>query len=302
MTSFADALDRGGVVLDGGLGTLLESRGNDLSSSLWSARLLLENPAEIREAHAEYFRAGADVAITASYQVTYEALARRDIFGAAADAVLRSSVDLAIEARDSTREEAHGRRGWVAASVGPYGAMLADGSEYSGDYGLTVSQLRAWHRRRIEVLTATAADLLAVETIPSLAEVEAVALEIAGAGMPAWISLTSAFGALRSGESLAEAYRIASGPDEVVAVGVNCTEPHDVAEAIAAARQVTDKPVIVYPNSGEQWDAKNRRWMGSAEFSHELVREWIEAGAAAVGGCCRVGPTQVAAIAATVRG
>ena len=111
MTSFADALDRGGVVLDGGLGTLLESRGNDLSSSLWSARLLLENPAEIREAHAEYFRAGADVAITASYQVTYEALARRDIFGAAADAVLRSSVDLAIEARDSTREEAHGRRG-----------------------------------------------------------------------------------------------------------------------------------------------------------------------------------------------
>ncbi|TXN30366.1 homocysteine S-methyltransferase [Lacisediminihabitans profunda] len=302
MTSFAAALARGGVVLDGGLGTLLESRGNDLSSTLWSARLLLENPAEIRDAHAEYFRAGADVAITASYQVSYEALARRGHAGAAADAVLRSSVRLAIEARDATREEAHGRPAWVAASVGPYGAMLADGSEYSGDYGLTVPQLRQWHRRRIQVLAASAADLLAVETIPSLAEAEAVALEIAGTGKPAWISLTSAFGALRSGDSLVEAYRIASDPAEVVAVGVNCTDPHDVATAIAAARQVTDKPVIVYPNSGEQWDAKNRRWMGSAEFPHELVREWIAAGAAAVGGCCRVGPTQVAAIAATVRG
>jgi homocysteine S-methyltransferase len=302
MTSIADALAAGGVVLDGGMGTLLESRGNGLSSSLWSALMLLDDPAAIRDAHAEYFLAGADVAISASYQVSYEALGERGLNDADADAVLRRSVELAIDARDSTREEAHGRHAWVAASVGPYGAMLANGSEYRGDYGLTVAELRSWHRRRIAVLAATNADLLAAETIPSLAEVEAIAREVDGAGRPAWISVTSAFGALRSGESLAEAYAIASQPKEVVAVGVNCTDPHDVAAAIEAARQVTSKPFIVYPNSGEQWDAKNRRWMGPAAFPHALVQEWIDAGATAVGGCCRIGPVQIAQIAAAVRG
>ncbi|QNE48013.1 homocysteine S-methyltransferase [Glaciihabitans sp. INWT7] len=291
--SIGAALRLGGVLLDGGLGTQLETRGHDLSSSLWSARLLLENPGAVLDAHREYFRAGADVAISASYQVSHDALASTGRDAGAVDDLLRLSVSLASQARDEIRPD-----GWVAASVGPFGASRADGSEYRGDYGLTVGELRQWHRRRLQVLIDTRADVLAVETIPSLAEVEAIVSEIDGTGMPAWISVTSAAGLLRSGESLERAFEIASDIEEVIAVGVNCTHPRDVAAAIVAARRMTSVPVIVYPNSGEDWDAVGRRWTGEPGLSGSLVQEWIALGAGAVGGCCRIGPAQIASLAA----
>jgi homocysteine S-methyltransferase len=297
VTSLIAALADGPVVLDGGLGTLLESRGHDLTSDLWSARMVLDHPAEVRKAHADYFAAGAQVAITASYQVSYESFELAGLERSEIDGVLRNTVQLAGEARDES-----GRDGWVAASIGPYGAMLADGSEYRGDYGLSVDELRAWHRPRLSVLAETSADAFAVETIPSLAEVEAIAREIEGLGKPAWISVTAAFGALRSGESLTEAYSIAASVDEVIGVGINCSDPLEVKDAIGLARSVTDKPFVAYPNSGEQWDAKNGRWMGEPSFPDWLVRSWIEDGAALVGGCCRVGPAEIARIAAVVEG
>jgi homocysteine S-methyltransferase len=297
MTALASALAHGGVVLDGGLGTLLEARGHDLSSSLWSARLLMERPEAILDAHREYFRAGADVAISASYQVSYDALAAGGHDAGAVDDLLRLSVSLAGEARDEIRPG-----GWVAASVGPFGAARADGSEYRGDYGLTVAELRDWHRRRLEVLIDTEADVLAVETIPSLAEVEAIVREIDGTGKPAWICVTSADGLLRSGESLQRAFEIASDADEVIAVGVNCTHPRDIAAAIAAAREASSVPVIVYPNSGETWDAVGRRWAGEPGLSGALVKQWIALGVAAVGGCCRIGPEQIASLAGRAAG
>ncbi|MET1042791.1 MAG: homocysteine S-methyltransferase [Microbacteriaceae bacterium] len=291
MTSLADALARGPVILDGGLGTLLESEGHDLSSDLWSARLLVENPAAIRHAHEQYFAAGAQVAITSSYQVSFEGLARRGIVGADAERVLRLSVQLATDARpDGDR--------WVAASVGPYGAMLADGSEYRGDYGLSAEQLRAWHRPRMRVLADSGADVLAIETIPCLAEVQAVLAELHDTRHPGWLAVTAAHGTLRSGESLTEAYALADEVDEIVAMGINCADPYDVAAAIDAARSVTAKPLVVYPNSGERWDTKNHAWIGEPGFPDSLVRGWIDAGARLVGGCCRVAPEQIRRIAA----
>jgi homocysteine S-methyltransferase len=293
--SLTDALAAGPVVLDGGLGTLLEHRGQDLSSALWSARMLIESPDVIRAAHREFFAAGAQVGISASYQVSYEGLAAIGIDRAETERLLRLSVSLVADARVDA-----GGSGWVAASVGPYGAMLADGSEYRGDYGLTVAQLRAWHAPRLRVLADAGADVLAIETIPCLAEVEAVLAELDGSGTPAWLAVTAAMGALRSGESLADAYALADSVDEIIGVGINCSDPLDVASAIEAARSVTSKPIVVYPNSGEQWDAKNRSWMGQAGFPASLVREWREAGATLIGGCCRVGPTEIAGIAAAL--
>lgn len=295
MTSLADALAEGPIVLDGGLGTLLEQRGHDLGSSLWSARMLLERPEAVRSAHREYFSAGARVGISASYQVAFETLAAAGVDADGVDDLLRLSVRLVAEARDET-----GVDGWVAASIGPYGATLADGSEYRGDYGLSVTGLRTWHRRRLEVLAASGADLLAVETIPSVAEVEAIALELAGAGTPAWLCVTSVGGTMRSGEPLADAFTIAADVDEIVAIGINCTDPVELLETIRVARRVTGKPVVVYPNSGERWDASTRTWHGTADFSAGMVQDWLDAGAALVGGCCRVGPDQIAGIAAAV--
>lgn len=295
MPSVFDSLATRPRVLDGGLGTLLEQRGHDLSSALWSTRALLDDPDAVRAAHADYLAAGAEIVTTGSYQLGFDQLATQGMDAAAVDALLASSVRLAREARDAV-----GREAWVAASVGPFGAMRADGSEYTGRYGVDVSELRDWHRPRLKALAAAGTDLLAVETIPSLAEIEAITAELSGIGAPAWVSVTPAFGRLRSGERLEEAFAVAAAVDEVVAVGVNCCDPVEVSPAIAAARAVTDKAVVVYPNSGEQWDAGNRRWIGRPGVPADLVSEWLDAGATIVGGCCRIGPVEIAQIAAVV--
>lgn len=280
----AAELDRRVVVLDGGLATELERRGADLSSSLWSARLLRDDPGEIVDAHRAFVEAGAEVVTSASYQASFEGL------GDDAELLMRLSVRLAREAAPR----------WVAASIGPYGAMLADGSEYRGDYGLSVSELRLWHRRRLAVLADAGADVLAVETIPCLAEVEAVCAELAALDVPAWVSVTCAGERTRAGEPAAEAFAIAAECRPVIAVGVNCTEPADVAALVSSAAR-SGKPVVVYPNGGEAWDAKQRRWVGPGQFTPDTVPDWIAGGARLVGGCCRVRPEDIAAIATHVR-
>jgi homocysteine S-methyltransferase len=190
----------------------------------------------------------------------------------------------------------------VAASVGPYGAVLADGSEYRGDYGLTVAQLRQWHRPRLAVLADAGADLVAIETIPCAAEAEAVLAEIDGSGVPAWLSLSCvrSSGALRTraGEPAAEVFAMTAGVAEIVAVGVNCCDAEDAGDLVSAAVTTSGRPGVVYPNSGEGWDADARRWTGPGTFRPELVASWTAAGAALVGGCCRVGPEAIAAVRA----
>ena len=263
-TRFRAALDAGEtILLDGGLATQLEADGHDLSDALWSARLLLEEPEAIVRAHLAYFRAGARVATTASYQATFEGFARRGIAHDEAAALMRRSVDLADEARtrDTAEREAAGTPAeaprFVAASVGPYGAMLADGSEYRGRYGLSVAQLRDFHRERLAVLASTGADVLAVETIPELEEAVAVADLLAGTpDAVAWVSFACADGGhIRSGAPLEEAVAAVDGVPGVVAVGINCTPPEHVEEAIARIAAVSRLPIVVYPNSGEGWDA-----------------------------------------------
>ncbi|THG32370.1 homocysteine S-methyltransferase [Naasia lichenicola] len=287
------ALASGPIVLDGGLGTLLEAHGHDLSSGLWSARLLAERPEVIADAHREFVDAGARIVISASYQSTFEGYAGIGIDATQASALMRISVDLA-------RSAAADRQAWVAASVGPYGAMLADGSEYRGDYGMSVDELRDWHRPRIAALASAGADLLAAETIPCLAEVQAVAAEFDAAGAPGWISITVHDGRLRSGESMADAFRIAASFPAVLAIGVNCSAPAEISDALRIARETTDLPFVAYPNSGEGWDATNRTWLGSAAFPDTLVRDWLDGGASVIGGCCRVGPAQIRGMADVV--
>lgn len=285
MADFREALAEGVILLDGGLATQLEARGHDLADELWSARLLLDDPEEITAAHRDFAAAGARVAITASYQVSYAGLARRGLDQQGADGLLRRSVALA--------REAMGPDGFVAASVGPYGAALADGSEYRGDYGLTVAELRGWHRDRLRTLADAGPDMLAVETLPCLAEVEAVVAELDGLGVPAWISLTGAGPRTTNGEPLAEAFAVAASVAEVVAVGVNCCDPRGVTEQVELAA-ATGLPAVAYPNSGEGWDAQARAWTGERGLDPELVTEWIDAGARLVGGCCRVRPEDIA--------
>jgi homocysteine S-methyltransferase len=294
--ALADAMRDGVVVLDGGLATLLEAHGHDLSSDLWSARLLLDQPGAVVAAHREFYAAGAQVATTASYQVSFPGFAARGLGAAETVAALQRSVALAEAARAAMPAD---RPRWVAASVGPYGAALADGSEYRGDYGRSVAQLRTWHRPRLQALMDTTADVLALETIPCLAEVEALLAEVDGTGVPCWLSLTCSGATTRAGEPVDEAFAMAADVAEVVAVGVNCVDPAEVTELVARAAAMTGRPAVAYPNSGEVWDADARAWRGPVSFPASSVQEWSAAGARLLGGCCRVLPATISRISAT---
>ncbi|MFD5010905.1 homocysteine S-methyltransferase [Streptomyces chartreusis] len=298
--TLAEALAAGTVVLDGGMSNQLESAGHDLSDELWSARLLAEVPEAITEAHLAYFEAGADVAITAGYQATFEGFAKRGIGRQRAAELIALSVELAREAVGRARAEGIARPLWVAASVGPYGAMLADGSEYRGRYGLSVAELERFHRPRLEVLAGARPDVLALETVPDTDEAEALLRAVRGLGVPAWLSYSVAGDRTRAGQPLEEAFALAAGVDEVIAVGVNCCAPEDVEGAVETAVRVTGKPVVVYPNSGEAWNAEARAWDGRSTFTAEEVQGWRASGARLIGGCCRVGPEVIGSIARTL--
>ena len=294
------------LILDGGLATELERRGHDVSGSLWSAAILRTAPEAIEQVHYDYYAAGAQVAISASYQASYEGFAAAGIDSEETTALLKRSVGLAISARarylrDHPRNE---RCLLVAASVGPYGAISHDGAEYRGDYSLSVSQLVDFHARRFDILAAAGADLLACETVPALDEARAFTQLLSRQpGTLAWISFTSPDGRHTShGEPLVDCARTLDAVANVIAVGVNCVKPEVVGEAIAALRAGTGKTIVVYPNSGERWSGVTHDWHGAPdrESLGSLAPGWIRAGARFIGGCCRTGPADIAALAAAV--
>lgn len=294
------------LVLDGALATELERRGADLRDALWSARLLLEQPALIREVHLDYFRAGADVATTASYQASFEGFARRGLSADDAAALMRLSVQLACEAREQAlaeRPEGDARPApLVAASIGPYGAMLADGSEYRGGYALDEAALMAFHRPRLQVLASAGADLLACETLPCLAEARALArLMDELPGCHGWISFSCRDGEHNcQGERLADCVAALEGFDSVVAVGINCTAPQHLPSLLLQARSRSSKPLLAYPNAGEVWDAQAKQWLPGEACGHrpfaDMAMDWAGAGARLIGGCCRTTPEDIAAL------
>jgi homocysteine S-methyltransferase len=291
----------GVVVLDGGLATELEKAGFDLDHPLWSARLLMTAPEAIARVHRSYLEAGADCITSASYQGTFAGFAREGRSRAEADWLLRQSVALALGERDRFWADARHRAGrlrpLVAASVGPYGAFLANGAEYTGGYDRDEAGLREFHRERLALLAASDADLLACETIPSAAEARALAALLAeSAGLPAWVSFSCRDGErLRDGTPLADSVRLLDLLPRVLAIGVNCTAPEHVESLLRVAAAATAKPLVAYPNSGESYDAARKAWGGSAVTASwgELGRVWRQAGARLIGGCCRTGPTEV---------
>lgn len=307
MSPCADLLSvarRGVVVLDGGLGTHLEARGNDITGALWSAQILRDCPEELLAAHADFLRAGAQVATTASYQVSYEGLAEIGGTVEEADALLRRSVDVARRAVDTASRADPTIPRWVAASVGPYGAGPGLGTEYDGEYGLGATELAAWHRPRIQILTDTDADVLIAETIPSILEVEGLAEDLADAPLPALLSVTVADGKLRDGTPLTEVTRILDGVANVGALGVNCCRAEDALDAVRILAERTDRPLIAYPNSGERWNHRTRAW--EPHDPGELtpvgaVPALLDAGVRLIGGCCRVGPRDIEAMAEVIK-
>lgn len=296
------------LILDGGLATELEARGHDLSDRLWSARLLRDDPAAIEAAHLAFLRAGAVIVETASYQASIEGFEAMGLEAEAADRLLRVSVELARSARRTfLAERSEAQAPLVAASVGPYGAMLAGGQEYTGEYGVaTATDISTFHERRLRTLIAAEPDCIACETIPRADEASILAALLDELDGPsAWISFTCRDGATTAaGEPIEAAVAAATASARVVAVGVNCTAPEHIGELLRRASGATDLPLVAYPNSGRVWDGVARRWMtlGTERLPATLVADWIDEGARIVGGCCGLGPSAIADMAAAASG
>ena len=300
---FAPFLDgQGFVLLDGGLATALEARGHDLRDPLWSARVLLEAPEDVRRAHLDYLGAGADCIATVTYQATFEGLRARGLDEARAAAAFDLAVRLAVEARDAFWAEPSHRGArlcpLVAASLGPYGAYLANGAEYTGEYDLDEDALVAWHRRRWHLLAASGADLLGCETIPSFPEARALVRLLAETpGRWGWISFQCRDGErLADGTPIEEAAAHCGRAPGVAAVGVNCVPPGRVSSLLERARRGTGGVLAAYPNSGERYDPSAKGWASGGD-EDDLVAwapRWLTQGAVVLGGCCRTGPDTIA--------
>lgn len=272
--------------LDGGLSTALENNGNKLTTSLWTGELILVNPSEITKAHLDFINAGADIIITSSYQISYLGCSKRGWSESKTDQALRGSTQLA---KDAVLKS--GKSVKVASSIGPYGAALADGSEYKGNYGVTKSVLKDFHARRLEVLISTSPDLLALETMPDTFEVELLLELLSDCPIPYWVSYSCKAGnQTNAGQSFTEAVSLAK---DAMAVGINCTAPELITDLLLSAEGV--KPFVVYPNSGRSWNAKTKEWEGSSEagFDELLIKSWILAGAQIIGGCCGIGADEI---------
>lgn len=281
------------VVLDGGLSTQLEHLGADFSGDLWTGRALLDNPDIVRQAHQDFVDAGAQIITSASYQLSRQGFVEAGLSIADADRALIASVTLAREATANTAVR-------VAASVGPYGATLHDGSEYRGNYGIDQAVLEDFHRERIAVLASAAPDVFAVETIPEITEARALVAVLRDyPEIPAWISFSCADDAhIASGETIEDAVAAVAGLPGLIAVGINCVPPESVSALVTRIAAVTDIPIIGYPNRGGVWDAATNTWVGQTPLS---LAQWMvelkDLGVAFIGGCCGHGADAIAELA-----
>ncbi len=297
------------LILDGAFGTELERKGYDINDSLWSAKFLMEKPEAIAEVHKDYLEAGSDCVTTASYQATYEGFMNRGMSEEEAKALIQSSVKIAQKVRDDfwseTKNHTNRQKPLVAASIGPYGAYLADGSEFRGDYGLSLEDLKAFHAKRLATLIETQPDLLACETIPCLIEAQALCeLLKAYPDVYAWVSFSAKDGKhINSGESIKECAIYLDAQPNVVAIGINCTAPQYIESLIDEIKTASSKPIIVYPNGGATYNALTKTWDGISKSSSygKSTYMWYEKSAKLIGGCCQTTPMDIAQVAKWVR-
>lgn len=283
------------MLIDGGLSNVLEKQGYNLNHKLWSAKLLEDDASAIKDVHQAYLDAGAQCLITSSYQATIQGLIEGGYTNQEAEVLLRKTVELAKQAVDES-----GSKALVAASIGPYGAYLADGSEYRGDYDISHQKLKDFHAPRISILADTQADIYACETIPSFEEAKVLSSLLQDASKLAWITFSCKDGAhINDGTPIVECANYLADFPNIFAVGVNCTKPTYVSDLIQNIKTSNwKKTIIVYPNSGEVFNAKDKTWLDTRDAHNftEMTKEWLSLGADMVGGCCRIGPAHIADI------
>lgn len=288
------------LILDGAFTTELERQGIETKDELWGTLAILTHPDAVTLVHQSYYEAGADIITTDSYQATLEGFKKKGYTEKESIELLQKTVTLAQNAQKRYQEKTKTKRPLlIAASIGPYGAYLADGSEYTGNYGKTIDELAQFHRKRMHILAESGADLLACETIPTLTEAKAL-IQILHElpKIQAWMTFTCRDGShTAGGDNIEDAAAYLDQEKQIIAMGVNCTAPEHIETLIQKIKRNTKKPVIIYPNSGETWDGAKKEWKGAPRPFPLYIEKWIEAGARLIGGCCRTTPKDIQAIA-----
>jgi homocysteine S-methyltransferase len=293
------------LIIDGAFGTQLEKKGYDINDPLWSAQFLSQNPQAIAQVHLEYLEAGADCIITSSYQASFEGFMKRGFSEEKAKELIQSSVKIAQKVRDDFWENEQNKKNrekpLVAASVGPYGAYLADGSEYVGKYDRDEKGLRDFHTKRLQTLASAAPDILACETIPCLLEAKALGKLLEDyPQIYSWVCFSAKDGFhISSGEKILDCAQWIATQEHINAIGINCTAPQYVASLITQIRKMTDKAIVVYPNGGGSYNAITKTWSNEADTSSfaKMAHLWYETGATLIGGCCQTTPEDIKQIA-----
>ena len=300
-----DLKDRKAVVVDGAMATELEKLGVNTDNELWSATALIENPEAITAVHKSYFEAGADIAITNTYQANVSEFMKLGLSESDSKNLIKQAVKVALDARNDyyrelSKEEREKRalHPLIAGSVGPYGAYLADGSEYRGDYDLSKNGYQDFHRPRMQLLAEAGVDLFAMETMPNFSETKALAdlLKNVFPDKYAWLSFSIKDPqTLCDGTALQNAVEYFNDDQQIAAIGVNCTSLENIEQAVKNIRSVTNKPIVVYPNNGDIYDPKSKTWTDNpqADTYSQLVPKWLAAGANLIGGCCRTTPDDI---------
>lgn len=291
------------LLIDGGLSNQLEKQGYDLNHKLWSAKLLDYVPEAIIHAHLAYLEAGARCITTASYQATISGFMSVGYDKATAETLILKSVQLAEKA--ITRFRAIDFKPLIAASIGPYGAYMADGSEYSGNYDVSEEELIVFHEDRIRLLDSSNADILACETIPSFKETLVLNSLLRNVKKQAWVSFSCKDEKhISDGTPITKCTKVIADNPKIFAIGINCTAPEYISGLIKAIKPIiNDKRIIVYPNSGDVYNAKSKTWSGLSTPTSflDMAKEWIKLGVDIIGGCCRIGPEEIKSISELIK-
>jgi len=292
------------IILDGGFATELEKKGFDLKDRLWSAKIIAEAPLAVKEVHLSYLNAGADCIISSSYQATVPGFVSAGYSRKEAVELIGRSVKIAIESikafNDLEPDTVKRPRPFLAASAGCYGAFLADGSEYRGDYHLELEGYKNFHKERVDILAEAGAGIIAFETFPSMEEAAAVAeLMDEYNDLEYWIVFTVRdFETTSHGDSFKDCIKMLQGKKNLIAAGINCSPPELISPILDSLDPELKRNFAVYPNSGEHYHTDCSCWDDdpSASDYYSYAGEWHKKGAVIIGGCCRTGPSDISKI------
>ena len=274
-------------LLDGSMSFPMEQLGYNLKNKLWTGKALINNPDLIKDIHKGYIDAGADFISTSTYQISFDRLKNMGYQSEEIKKIFQKSVDIV---KDAIEESKLKKEIKIVGSFGPYASYDPEASEYIGEYDSTDIEIKKFHLNNIRIIEETDLDIILYETIPCLREIKILSEALSHSTKEIWISITcNEEMEFRDGSSFKDACEIISKIEKITTMGINCFSPLLVKKAIDLLKKYSNKKILIYPNSGEIYNPKERFWTGNNEFNNSMIKNWLSLYPDIIGGCCRIG-------------